>query len=123
MVIGWHLINILPDIVITNTIAILISSAIHYFITLKFAFRQKHTVVSVIIYVGTFFVQLLTWANVGDMNVGVHMRYFIPLLALIPIIFQLNFNKIDAEKFDKYMMVFIIGFMATLILAIVFRFY
>lgn len=54
MVIGWHLINILPDIVITNTIAILISSAIHYFITLKFAFRQKHTVVSVIIYVGTF---------------------------------------------------------------------
>ena len=79
--------------------------------------------VFIIIYIGTFFVQLLTWANVGDMEVGVHMRYFIPLLALIPIIVQLNFNKINAEKFDKYMMVFIIGFMATLILAIAFRFY
>lgn len=85
--------------------------------------RIGSLIVFIIIYVGTFFVQLLTWANVGDMNVGVHMRYFIPLLALIPIIFQLNFNKINAEKFDKYMMVFIIGFMATLILAIAFRFY
>lgn len=52
--IGWNLINILPDIVITNTIAIIISSIIHYFITLKFAFRKKHTMTSAIIYVGTF---------------------------------------------------------------------
>lgn len=80
-------------------------------------------IVFIIIYFGTFFIQLLTWANVGLMEVDVHMRYFIPLLALIPIIVQLNRNTKYQESFDKYVMVFIIGFMATLILAIAFRFY
>ena len=79
--------------------------------------------VFIIIYLGTFFIQLLTWANVGFMQVGVHMRYFIPLLALIPVIFQINYKKIENERFDKYAMVFIIGFVAALILAIAFRFY
>jgi putative flippase GtrA len=54
MAIGWNLLKILPDIVITNTIAILISSIIHYLITLKLVFRQKNTMGNVIIYVATF---------------------------------------------------------------------
>ena len=79
--------------------------------------------VFIIVYLGTFFVQLLTWANVGNMMVEVHMRYFIPLLALIPIIVQLRKNPFEKEMFDKYVMVFAVGFAATLVLAIFTRFY
>lgn len=82
MGIGWNLINILPDIVITNTIAILISSTIHYFITLKFAFRQKNSKASVIIYVGTFIFGIILQDFVIDvfynyilMNSGDFIRY------------------------------------------------
>ena len=75
-----------------------------------------------VIYFGTFFVQLLTWANVGQMNFGVHIRYFIPLFCLIPVFFQLNLLN-DSRNFDRYTFVFIIGFMATLILALVTKYY
>lgn len=54
IVIGWNLLKILPNIIVTNTIAILISSIIHYFITLKFVFKKKNTMGSIIIYGGTF---------------------------------------------------------------------
>lgn len=59
MGIGWNLLQILPDIVVTNTIAIIISAIIHYFITLKFVFRQKNNIGNVIIYVGTFIFGIL----------------------------------------------------------------
>ena len=75
-----------------------------------------------IIYVGTCFIQLLTWADVGKYNIGVSTRYFIPLFALLPIIVPFKIDRL--EKFtDKYMMVFIIGFMATLILAFATKYY
>ena len=77
----------------------------------------------IVVYLGTFFVQLLTWADVGDMNVGVHIRYFIPLMCLIPIICQINFSSNEDKSFDNYTFVFMIGFMATLILALATRFY
>lgn len=76
-----------------------------------------------VVYLGTFFVQLLTWAEVGHMDVGVHMRYFIPLLGLIPIFFQLNYCNDEGKRFDKYTFVFIIAFMSTLILTLATRFY
>lgn len=79
--------------------------------------------VFVMIYFGTFFVQLLTWAYVGKFNTGVHIRYFIPLFCLIPVICQLNFSDDEEKIFERYTFVFIIGFMAALILAIVTRFY
>ena len=77
----------------------------------------------VLIYFATFFIQLLTWANVGEFNSGVHIRYFIPLFCLIPVICQLNFSDDEDKRFERYTFVFIIGFMATLILAIVTRSY
>lgn len=79
-------------------------------------------IVFILIYIGTLFVQLLTWANVGELNMGTHMRYFIPLLTLIPIFIQFNYFKVD-DNFEKYTIIFIIGFLATLILAIAMRFY
>ena len=36
-------------------------------------------------YVGTCFVQLLSWSSVGGFDLGISLRYFIPLLALVPI--------------------------------------
>lgn len=79
--------------------------------------------VFVVVYIGTFFVQLLTWASVGDMFVDVHVRYFIPLFALIPIIVQFSRNPFKREMFDKYALVFIVGFAATLVLAVFTRYY
>ena len=54
MGIGWNLLQIIPNIILTNTLAILISSVIHYFITLKFVFGQKNSIGNATIYVGTF---------------------------------------------------------------------
>ena len=39
-----------------------------------------------VIYVGTCLIQLLTWASVGKLNLGLSTRYFVPLFALFPII-------------------------------------
>lgn len=75
-----------------------------------------------IIYVGTCFIQLLTWADVGNFNLGVSTRYFIPLAALLPIIVPFKTDKLDWFT-DKYAMVFIIGFLATLILAFATKYY
>ena len=75
-----------------------------------------------IIYVGTCFIQLLTWADVGKFNLGVSTRYFIPLFALLPIVVPFKIDKLERFS-DKYAMVFIIGFMATLILAFATKYY
>lgn len=90
----------------------------------KFKMQTKigALIVFLIIYIGTFFIQLLTWAKIGEMDVNVHIRYFIPLLTLIPIAIQLNCPT-ENNKFDNYVMILIIGFMATLILGIAITFY
>lgn len=75
-----------------------------------------------LVYIGTCFIQLLTWANVGETSLGVSIRYFIPLLALFPVISPLKLD-VDIEKFDNVTMVLIIGFMATLILAFATKYY
>ena len=93
----------------------------------KFDFKAKlgSFLVLLMIFVGTCFIQLLTWASVGDTNIGVSARYFLPLFALLPIIVPFRINKLDKFKvsYDKYAMVFIIGFMATLILAFATKYY
>ena len=93
----------------------------------KFKFNLKSKLGSLlivlIVYVGTCFVQLLTWSWVGHLDLGVTMRYFIPLFALIPIIINLNIKKIDYHKFKDYSIVFIIGFMATLVLTFAINYY
>ena len=78
--------------------------------------------ISLIIYIGTCFIQLLTWADVGQLNLGISTRYFIPLFALLPIIVSLKIPQLDRFK-DKHAMILIIGFMATLILAFATKYY
>lgn len=91
-----------------------------------------------LIYFSTGFIQLLTWASVGYLNLGITTRYFVPLFALLPIIINLKSKKlkklplgklkkpIDKYKsipFDNYAMVCIIGFMAVMILSFATKYY
>ena len=78
--------------------------------------------VILIVYIGTCFVQLLTWAYVGEIGLGISLRYFIPLLALIPLIVP-HRDYFPKDKFNNYAMVFVIAFMATLILSFVTKYY
>ena len=78
--------------------------------------------VLLVVYIGTCFIQLLTWSYVGQINLGVSIRYFIPLLALIPIIVP-HKNYFSQKEFDNYAMIFIISFMAALILAFATKYY
>ena len=87
--------------------------------------RVGSLLILLMIYVGTCVIQLLTWADVGKTNIGVSARYFLPLFALLPIIVPFKIKKLDEfkGKYDKYAMIFIIGFMATLILAFATKYY
>ena len=87
--------------------------------------RLGSLLILLMVYVGTCFIQLLTWADVGKTNLGVSARYFIPLFALLPIIVPFKIKKLDEFKdsYDKYAVIFIIGFMATLILAFATKYY
>ena len=60
------------------------------------------------------------------MSLGVSTRYFLPLFALLPIIFSsFKIKKFDGFKqdYDNYAMVFMIAFMASLILAFATKYY
>ena len=77
-----------------------------------------------LIYVSTCFIQLLTWAFVGQFNLGLSLRYFIPLIALIPIAISFNkFNPIEKEVFDKYAIVLIVVFLASMIISFATKYY
>ena len=91
----------------------------------KFDLKTKvgAALIFLLVYFSTFFINLMIWANVGGMNTDVHVRYFIPLFALIPIIFQLNNSEDKIKAYDRYTFIFILGFMATLIVAIAARYY
>ena len=85
--------------------------------------RLGSLLVLLIVYVGTCFVQLLTWSSVGYVQLGINTRYFVPLIALIPLIAAFNYFDWDKSKFDNYSIVFIIAFMAALILAFTTKYY
>lgn len=91
----------------------------------KFNFKTRFGALFVVllIYIGTCFVQLLTWAYVGKIFLGISIRYFIPLMAMLPVIFKINYKYDDIQKFNDYSIIFIIGFLATLILAFATKYY
>lgn len=93
----------------------------------KFNLKAKlgSLAVLLIVYVGTGFVQLLSWSDVGKVSLGLTTRYFLPLFALLPIIASFRIINLDRFKdnFDNYAMIFIVGFMATLILAFATKYY
>ena len=76
-----------------------------------------------LIYVATCFIQLLTWAFIGQFNLGLSLRYFIPLLALIPVALWIKYNPIEKEVYDKYAIVLIVVFLATMIISFAKKYY
>ena len=91
----------------------------------KFELKTKlgAAFVILVVYIGTCFIQLLTWASVGYFNLGISTRYFVPLFALLPVAIWIKKNPIDADKFDKYAIVFMLAFMATLIISFATKYY
>lgn len=69
------------------------------------------------------FIQLLTWAFIGNFNLGLSLRYFIPLLGLIPISIWIKYNPIEKEVFDKYSIILITVFLAVMIISFATKYY
>lgn len=89
--------------------------------------RLKLLLITVTILVGTYFIQLLTWAGVGNfengVGWGVHLRYFIPLFTLIPLIININSENIKKDDLDGYLFILLLGFMSAVPLYITTLFY
>jgi uncharacterized membrane protein len=77
----------------------------------------------ILVYLGTCMVQLLSFAKVGGHGLGISLRYYIPLLALIPIVFQINYGNFENREFDKYTLVISIAFMAAMVLSFAMKHY
>lgn len=76
-----------------------------------------------IIYFGIIGVQYLTWCSVGAPHLsGFFGRYFIPLLALIPICLASNIGK-DCENINILTVTFVLSFLANAIMLTVFNYY
>ena len=86
--------------------------------------RAKLLLITGSIYISTFIIQYLTWAPIGSENLmdGVFGRYFIPLLAFIPLIIGINYNEninflnIEKNKLNLTLITLIVGFIAGMIL-------
>ena len=112
-------------LIVAMILLFLIAILIFYPEKTKFSLKTRigTLIVLLIVYVGTCFIQLLTWAAVGFMNLGINTRYFVPLFALFPIILNFKDFNWDKSKFDNYSIVFIIAFMSALILAFATKYY
>ena len=77
--------------------------------------RVKLFIIISIIYFGTYFVQYLSWTNIGlTYFKGVNARYFVPWLALLPMTFSISpYEK--SKKIDMLMIsfaiIFLVGFL------------
>ncbi|WP_366925618.1 DUF2142 domain-containing protein [uncultured Methanobrevibacter sp.] len=97
------------------------------YIKIKNTDRLKLLLITITIVVGTYFIQLLTWVGVGNFEKGVvwgvHLRYFIPLFALMPLILNINSENIKKDNLDNYLFIILIGFMAAIPLYLTALFY
>ena len=91
-------------------------------------FNQKSKIITLailtVIFFGTYFVQYLTWTPVGSLKLdsAVNTRYFLPIFALVPFVFNINRNKED-DRIKDYAILFSIIFLSGMILSIIFQFY
>ena len=92
-------------------------------IEFKIRTRVGSFFIILLIYLGTAFIQLLTWAFVGEYNLGLSLRYFIPLLGLIPVALWIGHNPIEKKEFDKYAILLIVAFLATMAISFATKYY
>ena len=111
-------------IVIASLASYLALTLLAYPKNIKFDLKTKigAALIILVVYLGTCFIQLLTFADVGTTSLGLSTRYFIPLFALLPIAVWIKL-PFDKNKFDKYAFVLMIVFMATLVLSFLTKYY
>ena len=92
---------------------------------IKFEFKARFGAICLIIliFVGTCIIQLLTWAFIGQFNLGLSLRYFIPLFALFPIALWIKCLPVERKTFDRYAMMLMISFLAAMILSFATKYY
>ena len=78
-------------------------------------------IICLITYFGIFAILYLQWTPVGsDIILGIQARYFIPIIALLPLI--INYDLKSIEKY-KYLMMAIVFFMTSLLLLTITHYY
>lgn len=99
---------------------------------LEIKFSKSSRIFAVLIclavYFGTLIIMYLSWTPVGSVWIeGVQSRYFIPLLTLLPIIFNLNSVKFISEesrkKTDLVITVFLVFLLACMNISTLVQFY
>ena len=80
--------------------------------------------IGLLIFIGTYLIQYLTWCNVGMSRIeGVFGRYFIPLLVLGPMIFGLKESNKNEKNSQLLVITMMIGFISSMILLTIMKFY
>ncbi|MCI6930511.1 MAG: DUF2142 domain-containing protein [Methanobrevibacter boviskoreani] len=80
--------------------------------------------IGLLIFIGTYLIQYLTWCNVGMSRIeGVFGRYFIPLLVLGPMIFGLKKSNKNEKNSQLLVITMMIGFISSMILLTIMKFY
>ena len=114
--------GLLSLLVLVSFFAICFTYPINEKIDLKY--RIGALLTFIIIYFGTFIVQLLSWTSVGNLNItGVHTRYFLPLFALLPLSLSFNIINLNKENYDKKVFILILVFGVSMIMSLIIKYY
>lgn len=115
-----------------SLMALLYMVFVYFAYPIEYKSSKKSKIIALLtvglIYFAVCFVQILTWQGHGDLTVGgVHIRYFLPLLALVPFIFGINiFGKKDIAldgidvNLDYVILTLMMVFMALTPIAMIF---
>lgn len=80
--------------------------------------------ICLVIYVSVGVIMYLTWTEVGGGGFsGVQSRYFIPLLALTPVVFGINNNQQEDKKIEIIFVSVIITFVACMLISTGLQYY
>lgn len=86
--------------------------------------KTKRTLLSlifIVVYFGIYGILYLIWTPIGsNIILGVQARYFIPIIAFLPLI--INYDKKSKEEY-KYLMMLIVTFLVGLILLTITHYY
>jgi uncharacterized membrane protein len=105
---------------LVNTIYPMFLSAICFLYPHKSLINIKSRIgsflIAYLIFIGTYITLLLSWTPVGSINNiwMVQLRYFMPLIPLLPFTFGINNEIRRIEKVDNILIVLTIGFLALL---------
>lgn len=82
-------------------------------------------IICILIFVGTYLIQLLTWTPVGQLNFieGIQFRYFLPLAALAPFCFGFNNNSCQNTKINNIIITLTMVFIMALLFITVVNWY